>query len=219
MDAEAVLKHRVRNEQTSGEKKSPSKDVIIYYFFPAHMQIFRPIEHTFGSRRDALYFRPLVTSCQINANSEHKSWLLVSQPYDFSQIQQRDLHRIQTLIPRVNYFRSTVPDFLSSICSECIQWWSSNPLRFNWYSQIFYLEKPAMYCRYLTGWYFHDSAWRRKLAGTQRTKLKIFVVKLKITVPFYILFILYFELGGLKGNIHIVNRHSFHKLTALITSS
>jgi hypothetical protein len=25
MDAEAVLKHRVRNEQTSGEKKSPSK--------------------------------------------------------------------------------------------------------------------------------------------------------------------------------------------------
>jgi hypothetical protein len=52
MDAEAVLKHRVRNEQTSGEKKSPSKGVLIYYFFPAHMQIFRPIGHTFGSRRE-----------------------------------------------------------------------------------------------------------------------------------------------------------------------
>ncbi len=52
MDAEAVLKHRVSNEQTSGEKKSPSKGVLIYYFFPAHMQIFRPIGHTFGSRRE-----------------------------------------------------------------------------------------------------------------------------------------------------------------------
>jgi len=52
MDAEAVLKHRVRNEQTSGEKKSQSKGVLIYYFFPAHMQIFRPIGHTFGSRRE-----------------------------------------------------------------------------------------------------------------------------------------------------------------------
>jgi hypothetical protein len=52
MDAEAVLKHRVRNEQTSGEKKSRSKGVLIYYFFPAHMQIFRPIGHTFGSRRE-----------------------------------------------------------------------------------------------------------------------------------------------------------------------
>jgi hypothetical protein len=51
MDAEAVLKHRVRNEQTSGEKKSPSKGALVYYFFPAHMQIFRPIGHTFGSRR------------------------------------------------------------------------------------------------------------------------------------------------------------------------
>jgi hypothetical protein len=47
-----VLKHRVRNEQTSGEKKSPSKGVLIYYFFPAHMQIFRPIGHTFGSQRE-----------------------------------------------------------------------------------------------------------------------------------------------------------------------
>jgi hypothetical protein len=56
MDAEAVLKHRVRNEQTSGEKKSPSKGVLIYYFFPAHMQIFRPIGHTFGSRRCAADF-------------------------------------------------------------------------------------------------------------------------------------------------------------------
>ncbi len=52
MNAEAVLKHRVRNEQTSGGKKSPSKGVIIYYFFPAHLQIFRPIGHTFGSRRE-----------------------------------------------------------------------------------------------------------------------------------------------------------------------
>ena len=52
MDAEAVLKHRVRDEQTSGEKKSPSKGVIIYYFFPAQMQIFRPIGHTFGARRE-----------------------------------------------------------------------------------------------------------------------------------------------------------------------
>jgi hypothetical protein len=52
MDAEAVLKHRVRNEQTSGEKKSPSKGILIFYFFPAHMQIFRPIGQTFGSRRE-----------------------------------------------------------------------------------------------------------------------------------------------------------------------
>jgi hypothetical protein len=52
MDAEAVLKHRVRNEQTSGEKKSPSKGVLTYYFFPAHMQIFRPSGQTFGSRRE-----------------------------------------------------------------------------------------------------------------------------------------------------------------------
>jgi hypothetical protein len=52
MDAEAVLKHRVRNEQTSREKKSPSKGVLIFYFFPAHMQIFRPIGQTFGSRRE-----------------------------------------------------------------------------------------------------------------------------------------------------------------------
>jgi hypothetical protein len=50
MDAEAVLKHRVRNEQTSGEKKSPSKGVIIFKFFPARTQIFRQIGQTFGSR-------------------------------------------------------------------------------------------------------------------------------------------------------------------------
>ena len=52
MDAEAVLKHRVRNEQTSGEKKSPSKGVIIFKFFPARTQIFRQIGQTFGSRRE-----------------------------------------------------------------------------------------------------------------------------------------------------------------------
>jgi hypothetical protein len=52
MDAEAVLKQRVRNEQTSGEKKSLSKGVLIFYFFPAQMQIFRPIGQTFGSRRE-----------------------------------------------------------------------------------------------------------------------------------------------------------------------
>ena len=52
MNAEAVLKHRVRNEQTSGQKKSPSKGVLIFYFFPAHMQIFRPIGQSFGSRRE-----------------------------------------------------------------------------------------------------------------------------------------------------------------------
>jgi hypothetical protein len=52
INAEAVLKHRVRNEQTSGEKKSPSKGVLIFYFFPAHMQIFRPIGQSFGSRRE-----------------------------------------------------------------------------------------------------------------------------------------------------------------------
>ncbi len=33
MDAEAVLKHRVRNEQTSREKKSPSKGVLFFFFF------------------------------------------------------------------------------------------------------------------------------------------------------------------------------------------
>jgi hypothetical protein len=52
MNAEAVIKQRVRNEQTSGEKKSPSKGVLIFYFFPAQMQIFRPIGQTFGSRRE-----------------------------------------------------------------------------------------------------------------------------------------------------------------------
>ena len=52
MNAEAVLKHHVRNEQTSGQKKSPSKGVLIFYFFPAHMQIFRPIGQSFGSRRE-----------------------------------------------------------------------------------------------------------------------------------------------------------------------
>jgi hypothetical protein len=60
MDAEAVLKHRVRNEQTSGEKKSPSKGVLIFYFFPAHMQIFRPIGHTSGSRRERVNWCTLV---------------------------------------------------------------------------------------------------------------------------------------------------------------
>jgi len=50
MNAEAVLKQRVRNEQTSGEKKSPSKGVLIFNFFPAQMQISRPIGQTFGSR-------------------------------------------------------------------------------------------------------------------------------------------------------------------------
>jgi hypothetical protein len=52
MDAKAALKHHVRYEQTSGEKNSPSKGVLIYYFFPAHMQIFRLIGHTFGSQRE-----------------------------------------------------------------------------------------------------------------------------------------------------------------------
>jgi hypothetical protein len=55
MNAEAVLKQRVRNwcnEQTSGEKKSPSKVVLIFYLFPAQMQIFSPIGQTFGSRRE-----------------------------------------------------------------------------------------------------------------------------------------------------------------------
>jgi hypothetical protein len=56
MDAEAVLKHRVRNEQTSGEKKSPSKGVIIFKFFPARTQIFRQIGQTFGSRRERVNF-------------------------------------------------------------------------------------------------------------------------------------------------------------------
>jgi hypothetical protein len=56
MDAEAVLKHRVCDEQTSGEKKSPSKGVIIYYFFPAQMQIFRPIGQTFGARRERVKY-------------------------------------------------------------------------------------------------------------------------------------------------------------------
>ncbi len=52
MNAKAVLKHRVRNEQTSGQKKLPSKGVLIFYFFSAHMQIFRPIGQSFGSRRE-----------------------------------------------------------------------------------------------------------------------------------------------------------------------
>ena len=52
MNAEAVLKQSVRNEQTSGEKKSPSKGVIIFKFFPARTQIFRQIGQTFGSQRE-----------------------------------------------------------------------------------------------------------------------------------------------------------------------
>jgi hypothetical protein len=64
MDAEAVLKHRVRDEQTSGEKKSPSKGVIIFKFFPARTQIFRQIGQTFGSRRERVKFRANVGSGQ-----------------------------------------------------------------------------------------------------------------------------------------------------------
>jgi hypothetical protein len=60
MDAEVVLKHRVRNEQTSGEKKLLSKGVIIFKFFPARTQIFRQIVQTFGSRRERV--NPLVTN-------------------------------------------------------------------------------------------------------------------------------------------------------------
>jgi hypothetical protein len=33
MNAEAVLKHRVRNEQTSGQKKSPQKVFLFFIFF------------------------------------------------------------------------------------------------------------------------------------------------------------------------------------------
>ncbi len=54
MNAEAVLKHRVRNEQTSGQKKLPSKGVLIFYFFPAHMQIFRPIGQSFAESNDVV---------------------------------------------------------------------------------------------------------------------------------------------------------------------
>jgi len=69
MDAEAVLKHRVRNEQTSGEKKSPSKGVIIFKFFPARTQIFRQIGQTFGSRRE----RVIASFCNIQTGIEpHK---------------------------------------------------------------------------------------------------------------------------------------------------
>jgi hypothetical protein len=53
-----VLKHRVRDEQTSGEKKSPSKGVIIFKFFPARTQIFRQIGQTFGSRRERVKRSP-----------------------------------------------------------------------------------------------------------------------------------------------------------------
>jgi hypothetical protein len=64
MNAEAVLKQRVRNEQTSGEKKSPSKGVIIFYFFPAQMQIFRPIGQTFGRRRERV--KPASEACELS---------------------------------------------------------------------------------------------------------------------------------------------------------
>jgi hypothetical protein len=39
------------------KKKSPSKGVLIFYFFPAHMQIFRPIGQSFGSRRERVYIQ------------------------------------------------------------------------------------------------------------------------------------------------------------------
>jgi hypothetical protein len=67
MDAEAVLKHRVRNEQTSREKKSPSKGVLIFYFFPAHMQIFRPIGQSFGSRRERV--NPILHTAWLDNNA------------------------------------------------------------------------------------------------------------------------------------------------------
>ncbi len=53
--------------------------------------------------------------------------MCISQPFDFCQTRQRDIHRIQTLLPRQRFF-SAIPyrtvHFLSSICSECIPWWS-----------------------------------------------------------------------------------------------
>jgi hypothetical protein len=70
MDAEAVLKHRVRNEQTSGEKKSPSKGVIIFKFFPARTQIFRQIGQTFGSRRERVKRRRRMRRMKLSAVGE-----------------------------------------------------------------------------------------------------------------------------------------------------
>jgi hypothetical protein len=70
MNAEAVLKHRVRNEQTSGQKKSLSKGVLIFYFFPAHMQIFRPIGQSFGSRRERVKRRRRMLGMKLSAVGE-----------------------------------------------------------------------------------------------------------------------------------------------------
>ena len=75
MDAEAVLKHRVRNEQTSGEKKSPSKGVIIFKFFPARTQIFRQIGQTFGSRRERVKKHA--------TNAFEKGWHPLKNPNNF----------------------------------------------------------------------------------------------------------------------------------------
>jgi hypothetical protein len=72
MDAEAVLKHRVHNEQTSREKKSPSKGILIFYFFPAHMQIFRPIGQTFGSRRERVNTDMIPSKSNLNCTHEDK---------------------------------------------------------------------------------------------------------------------------------------------------
>jgi hypothetical protein len=51
MDAEAVLKHGVSNEQTSGEKKSLSKGgvFLFFLFFSSPDANFRLIGQAFGS--------------------------------------------------------------------------------------------------------------------------------------------------------------------------
>jgi hypothetical protein len=49
--AEIPAKRHLSGMRTSGVKKSLSKANIIFYFFPAHTKIFRPLGQTFGTRR------------------------------------------------------------------------------------------------------------------------------------------------------------------------
>jgi hypothetical protein len=66
---------------------------------------------------------PVQISCNYKQSKKYMYPRLFTEPYNFRLIRQRDIHRIQTLLPRAKVF-SPVPyrtvNFLSSICSECI---------------------------------------------------------------------------------------------------
>jgi hypothetical protein len=49
--AEIPAYRHLSDVSTSGVKKSLSKGKVIFNFFPAYTKNFRPLGHTFGSRR------------------------------------------------------------------------------------------------------------------------------------------------------------------------